>query len=115
MYKRQLKRCAMIASPAEAVSTLVRRPMIPREGMSNSRLIRSPVSVSYTHLDVYKIQALCCERNGRVDYLCRRYLYDFCARSALSQTKIANLVSFFNSNLSVSQCYGYSAGTFITA
>ena len=59
--------------------------------------------------------ALCCERNGRVDYLCRRYLYDFCARSALSQTKIANLVSFFNSNLSVSQCYGYSAGTFITA
>ena len=33
----------------------------------------------------------------------------------LSQTKIANLVSFFNSNLSVSQCYGYSAGTFITA
>ena len=39
----------------------------------------------------------------------------FVLRSALSQTKIANLVSFFNSNLSVSQCYGYSAGTFITA
>ena len=36
-----LKRCAMMASPAEAVRTLVRRPMIPLEGMLNSMFTRS--------------------------------------------------------------------------
>ena len=32
----------MIASPAVAVSMFERRPMMPREGMSNSRRTRSP-------------------------------------------------------------------------
>ena len=31
---------AMMASPAEAVSTLLRRPMMPREGMTNSMWVR---------------------------------------------------------------------------
>ena len=32
-----------MASPAEVVNTLVRSPMIPLEGILNSKLIRSPV------------------------------------------------------------------------
>ncbi len=42
------KRWAMIASPADAVSTLLRRPMMPREGIWNSRCTRSPWAVMLT-------------------------------------------------------------------
>ena len=39
---KPFRRWVMIASPAVAVSMLDRRPMMPREGMSNSRRVRSP-------------------------------------------------------------------------
>ena len=38
----------MIASPADAVSTFVRKPMIPRDGILNSRLTRSPALSIFT-------------------------------------------------------------------
>ena len=44
---KSFRRCVMIASPAVAVSMFDLRPIMPREGMSNSSRTRSPFDVMF--------------------------------------------------------------------